>query len=144
MLYLSSQNWFLFRGLFYFSRLEIKKSLQSNQNLRASLRDAYANIEKETIKLLQREFEINAFPPSNLLFLFPMTISASRLDNIERLRGKDTAEDKSGGIPPEAWQWDTHDEKFRADLLSEFVHLDAAFINKVKVAKEELLNLAST
>ncbi|VDK22247.1 unnamed protein product [Taenia asiatica] len=113
-------------------RLEIKKSLRSNQNLRAALRDAYANIEAETFKLLQCETEINAFPPT------------SRWDNIERLRGEDTAEDKSGGIPAEAWQWDTHDEKFRADLLSEFVHLDAAFIKRVKGAKMEFLALAST
>eukprot|EP00108_Taenia_solium_P006393 TsM_001222200 transcript=TsM_001222200 gene=TsM_001222200 len=113
-------------------RLEIKKSLRSNQNLRAALRDAYANIEAETFKLLQRETESNVFPPT------------SRWDNIERLREEDTAEDKSGGIPAEAWQWNTHDEKFRADLLSEFVHLDAAFIKRVEGAKKEFLTLAST
>ncbi|CDS37798.1 coiled coil domain containing protein 148 [Echinococcus multilocularis] len=113
-------------------RLEIKESLQSNQNLRAALRDAYANIEAETFKLLQREVEIDAFP------------LASRMDTFERLRGEDPAEDKSGGIPPEAWQWDTHDEKFRADLLSEFVHLDAAFITKIESAKKEFFNLENT
>ncbi|KAL5108180.1 hypothetical protein TcWFU_009356 [Taenia crassiceps] len=112
-------------------RLEIKRSLHSSHGLRAALRDAYTNIEAEAFKLLQREVEVNAFPPT------------SRWNNIEQLREESIAEDESSGIPPEAWKWDTHDEKFRADLLSEFVYLDAAFINKVKDAKKEFLNLES-
>ncbi|VDM21691.1 unnamed protein product [Hydatigera taeniaeformis] len=109
-------------------RLELKKSLQSNKKLRAALRDAYTNIETQIFDLLQCEVEINAFQP------------LSRLDNIRRVR-EDSIEDERGGIPTEAWQWDTHDEKFRADLLSEFVQLDAAFTDRVKGAKKEFINL---
>ncbi len=46
-----------------------------------------------------------------------------------------------GGIPSEAWEWETHDEMFRADLVSEFVHLDKGFMRKIGKTKSEFFEM---
>ncbi|VDD81046.1 unnamed protein product [Mesocestoides corti] len=109
-------------------RLDIKQSRRSNQTLRAELRDANSAIEVETFKLVQLEIEFNAFP------------LASRLDTFRRLSLEDAAENH-GGIPSEAWEWPTHDEVFRDNLLSEFIHLDTGFLGKIKGVKKEFTEM---
>ena len=130
------------------NRLDIRKAEKSNESVRAALRDAYAIIESETFKLLQNETEFNIFPSSMCLPFFARALlvstSASRLDTFRRLKAIDVEETQNGGIPKEAWEWETHDENFRADLISEFVHLDSIFLNKVKIAKSEYTALEMT
>ena len=63
------------------------------------------------------------------------------MDTFKRLKGVNVDASQDGGIPKEAWEWETHDESFRADLISEFVHLDGVFLNKIKVARSEYIAL---
>ncbi|KAM7542962.1 hypothetical protein Aperf_G00000018540 [Anoplocephala perfoliata] len=110
-------------------RSEVKSSVQPNESLQSSLHDAYAKIKDESFKLLQLESEIIDFLP------------ISRLNTFRQLHIGDSVEDRCGGIPREAWEWITHNEAFKADLLSEFVHLDSIYIAKIKNTKMDIMEL---
>lgn len=67
----------------------------------------------------------------------------SRLDTFKKLRDDDSLEG-NGGIPNETWMWETHDEKFRADLVSEFVHLDSGYIKQISKTKAKFFEMEKT
>ncbi|VDO12213.1 unnamed protein product [Rodentolepis nana] len=110
---------------------KISNSAGFDKYCRASLRDANVEIDNEYFKLLQLESDINDFQ------------LASRLDTFTWVRkdNNNSTDDKCCGIPSEAWEWTTHDEFFRADLLSEFVHLDSSYFCRLDKIKSDILDL---
>nr|CDS27912.1 coiled coil domain containing protein 148 [Hymenolepis microstoma] len=107
----------------------ISNSIESDKHIRASLRDANSEIDNEYFKLIRLESDINDFQ------------LASRLDTFKWIRTGNINDDKCCGIPSEAWEWTTHDEFFRADLLSEFVHLDSSYLSRLDRIKSDILDL---
>ncbi|OON20410.1 hypothetical protein X801_03710 [Opisthorchis viverrini] len=44
---------------------------------------------------------------------------------------------KEMGIPDEAWAWKAPNDEFRAELLSEYIQIDALFFNRLSVLREQ-------
>ncbi|TGZ64442.1 hypothetical protein CRM22_006368 [Opisthorchis felineus] len=44
---------------------------------------------------------------------------------------------KDMGIPDEAWSWKAPNDEFRAELLSEYIQIDALFFNRLSVLREQ-------
>ncbi|GAA54197.1 hypothetical protein CLF_112602 [Clonorchis sinensis] len=44
---------------------------------------------------------------------------------------------KDMGIPEEAWSWRAPNDEFRAELLSEYIQIDAMFFNRLSVLREQ-------
>ncbi|VDL62397.1 unnamed protein product [Hymenolepis diminuta] len=75
------------------------------------------------------ESEITDFQLGTKDSYLRICITASRLDTFTWIREGNITENNCCGIPSVAWEWNTHDESFRADLLSEFVHLDRSYLS---------------
>lgn len=110
-----------------------------DKHIRASLCDANTKIENEYSKLRELESEINDFQLGTKDSCLLICIIASRLDTFTWIRADNITEDKFCGIPSVAWEWNTHDESFRADLLSEFVHLDRSYLSRLDKIKSNIL-----